>query len=78
VSENQTLEEWLLVNGRLRDQKIKHECPLGTSALVWAGACALAAERHPNADYPQPSDVHDAQVVAAAIGIRDGEITDPR
>ena len=45
----------------------KHKCPLGVSATAWAAACALAADRHPNADYPQPRDVSDAQIAAAAI-----------
>ncbi len=43
-----------------------HETPADESLPVWAGACALAAKRHPNASYPQPSDVEDARTVALA------------
>lgn len=41
--------------------------PAGISPEVWAGACALAAERHPQATYPQPSDVDDARTVVTAL-----------
>jgi hypothetical protein len=45
---------------------VQHECPLGTSPRVWAGACALAEQRHGNANYPQPRDLADAQIVVVA------------
>lgn len=55
---------------------LPHECPIGESKLVWAGACALAAKRHPNASYPQPADVGDARaVLLAAVSIRPLEFT---
>ena len=59
-----------------RNQTTAHECPIGESVLVWAGACALAVERHPNASYPQPHDVKDArEVLEAAVAIRPTEKT---
>lgn len=40
-----------------------HAAPPDESLPVWVGACALAAKRHPNASYPQPSDLVDARIV---------------
>ena len=40
--------------------------PEGMNRDVWRGACALAADRHPNACWPQPQDVRDAMTVILA------------
>lgn len=42
-------------------------CPEGENVMVWAGACALAEQRHPNARYPQPVDVSDARIVTTVV-----------
>ena len=42
-------------------------CPPGETEITWAGACALAALRHPQARYPQPADVADSRTVTAAV-----------
>src|SRR5690349_17570176 len=63
----------------ITNKTAKHECPTGESILVWAGSCALAADRHPNADYPQPADVRDARIAlegAESTGQRRGLMPD--
>jgi hypothetical protein len=49
--------------------------PIGESMLVWAGACALAQHRHPNACYPQPSDVEFARIVLLAAASIDRNVS---
>jgi hypothetical protein len=44
----------------------RDERPANIDRYVWRGAVALAAKRHPNASYPQPSDLADAETVVNA------------
>lgn len=53
-------------HGFNRFDSIGFPCPPDISDHVWAAACALAADRHPNARYPQPQDVRDAGIVVRA------------
>ena len=54
---------------RMNDRHTRYagKVPFGIHPVVWRGACALAVTRHPNAIYPQPSDVEYASVVMATL-----------
>ena len=48
----------------------EHDRPEGEDPMVWSAACAIALERHPNASWPQPSDIKYARIaLKAAAGV---------